>query len=93
MNKGRVLIIVFLMIVFCSILLIRLFKIQINDHDDLIYYARRQQIKEKEVRAERGFIYDRNNNLLAYDRNDVSYFINCKKIKKEEIQKVAIIKI
>ena len=89
MNKRRVLIIVFLMIVFCSILLIRLFKIQINDHDDLIFYAERQQIKEKEVRAERGFIYDRNRDLLVYDRNDVSIFLNCKNINDGEIKKIS----
>ena len=89
MNNGRVLIITFLMIVFCSILLIRLFNIQIRDHDNLIYYAQRQQIKEKEVRAERGFIYDRNKDLLAFDRNDISFFINCKKIENSEIKKIA----
>ena len=89
MNKGRVLIIVFLMIIFCSILMVRLFKIQISDHDDLIFYAKRQQIKEKNVRAERGFIYDRNMDLLVYDRNDISFFINCRNINNKEINKIA----
>lgn len=77
------------MIVFCSTLLIRLFNIQIRYHEDLIYYARRQQITEKTMRGERGYIYDRNSDLLVYDKNDVSLFINCNRINSAEVKKIA----
>ncbi|MCX6151654.1 MAG: penicillin-binding protein [Ignavibacteriales bacterium] len=88
MNKGRALLIVFLLIGFWSVLLIRLFTIQIKEHDDLIFYANRQQIKEKNLRAERGFIYDRNADLLAYDRNDISIYVDCNRIDSSSIRKI-----
>jgi cell division protein FtsI/penicillin-binding protein 2 len=75
MNNKRALIVIFSAIFFFAVLFFKLFEIQISKHEDYDYYAKNQQTQDKFLRAERGFIYDRNGDLLAYDRNDVSFFV------------------
>ncbi len=69
------------MIFFLSVLaffalVLRLYNIQIKNHERFKYFALRQQFKNERVKAERGAIYDRRNNLLAYTRNDVSFYVD-----------------
>ncbi len=84
MNKLRAIFIIFIMIVFASVLIIQLFNIQVREHDDWIYYAEQQQIQTKTIRAERGLILDCNGELLAFDRNDVSFFVDLKMFRNEK---------
>ncbi|MGE5352006.1 MAG: hypothetical protein ACM3P0_07980, partial [Acidobacteriota bacterium] len=91
MNNNRALLVIFVLIIFFAALLIRLFDIQIRKHDDFDYYAKNQQIEKKLIRAERGFIYDRNGELLAYDRNDVSFFVDTRMTKARDIDSLSAI--
>ncbi|MGE5430455.1 MAG: penicillin-binding protein [Syntrophomonadaceae bacterium] len=91
MNNNRALLVIFVLIVFFAALLIRLFDIQIRKHDDFDYYAKNQQIEKKVIRAERGFIYDRNGELLVYDRNDVSFFVDVRMTKARDIDSLSAI--
>lgn len=91
MNNNRALLIIFVLIVFFAALLIRLFDIQIRKHDDFDYYAKNQQIEKKVIRAERGFIYDRNGELLAYDRNDVSFFVDTRMTKARDVDSLSAV--
>lgn len=81
----------FVLVIFFSALLIRLFDIQIRKHEDFNYYAKNQQIETKTIRAERGFIYDRNGELLAYDRNDVSFYLDTRMTKGKDLDSVQAI--
>ncbi|HEX2868886.1 MAG TPA: penicillin-binding protein [Ignavibacteriales bacterium] len=89
MNNNRALLVIFFLVVFFAALLVRLFDIQIRKHDDFKYYAQNQQIEKKTLRAERGFIYDRNGELLAYDRNDVSFFVDTRMAKPRDVDSLA----
>ncbi|MCU7497102.1 MAG: transpeptidase family protein [Ignavibacteria bacterium] len=91
MNNNRALLVIFVLIIFFAALLIKLFDIQIRKHDDFDYYAKNQQIEKKVIRAERGFIYDRNGELLAYDRNDVSFFVDTRMAKDKDIDSLSSI--
>ncbi len=89
MNNNRLLVIIAAMTVFFTVLAAKLFDIQINMHEDYAFYAKNQQTEIRNLRAERGFIYDRNNELIAYDRNDVSFFADTRMLKKDDAEKIA----
>ncbi|MGE5499958.1 MAG: peptidoglycan D,D-transpeptidase FtsI family protein, partial [Syntrophothermus sp.] len=89
MNNKRVLALVVVIFAFFCALAVHLFNIQIRNHADYEYYAKNQQLEKKIIRAERGFVYDRNGELLAYDRNDVSFYVDTKMIKDKNIDSVA----
>lgn len=72
------------MIAFASVLIVQLFDIQVNEHEDWMYYAEKQQMQVKPIRAERGLIFDRNGELLAFDRNDVSFYVDLKMFRNEK---------
>jgi cell division protein FtsI/penicillin-binding protein 2 len=76
MNNSRVLWILIGVSVFCVLLIVKLFDIQILKNEDSVFYAKRQQNKTEYIKAERGLIYDRNNTLLVYNRNDISFFLD-----------------
>ncbi|MCW8805007.1 MAG: transpeptidase family protein, partial [Ignavibacteriaceae bacterium] len=57
--------------------------------DELSYFAKRQQTNSQIVKAERGFIYDRNDVLLVYNRNDYSYFVDLRMLPKSEKTRLA----
>ncbi len=84
MNNLRAIFIIVLMTAFASILIVQLFDIQINEHEDWTYYAEKQQVQVKPIRAERGLIFDRNGELLAFDRNDVSFYVDLKMFRNEK---------
>jgi len=84
MNNLRAIFIIVLMIAFASILIVQLFDIQVNEHEDWMYYAEKQQMQVKPIRAERGLIFDRKGELLAFDRNDVSFYVDLKMFRSEK---------
>ncbi len=89
MNNSRAIwVIIFVFIVF-SALVARLFDIQIIRSDELKYYAKRQQTTVEKIRADRGLIYDRNNVLLAYNRNDVSFYLDLRMVSDKNKKVIA----
>ncbi len=70
-------------------LVIRLVSLQVFQSDELSYFAKRQQTNTEIVRADRGFIYDRNDVLLVYNRNDYSFYVDLRMLPAEEKQKLA----
>lgn len=89
MNNSRAIIVIMGFIGFFAVLFLKLFEIQITKHEDFDYYAKNQQIEKKIIRAERGFILDRNGELLAYDRQYVSFYADMRMLKKKQKSKVA----
>lgn len=92
MNKKRLLIVTGLVFLFFVLIAVKLFYIQIIRSDELKYYAQRQQTYTEKVRAERGCIYDRDGNLLVYNKNDVSFFVDVRMLKDKENDKRKIAK-
>ena len=76
MSNSRALVIVFMIFLLFLIVIAKLVDIQIIKSDDYKYYAQRQHWKLESVKAERGFIFDRNNVLLVYNRHDLTYYLD-----------------
>ncbi len=89
MNNSRTLVVIIGIIVFFFAILFKLFDVQIVKGDELKYYAERQQTKLEKVTPERGLIYDRDDVLLAYNKNDVSFFLDLRMADKANRQKIA----
>lgn len=89
MNNRRVLLIVLFALISFVILIIKLIDIQIVKSEELRYYAERQQTIVEKIRAERGLIYDRNNSLLVYNRDDVSFYVDLRMTKTADKTKIA----
>ena len=80
-NSRALIITLFVFTVFVS-LVIQLFTVQIGSHDKYSARATRQQNKVYPVKAERGIIYDRNGEILAYTKDDVSLYADSRMLKK-----------
>jgi len=89
MNNQRVLLIILFAFISFLILVIKLVDIQIVKSEELRYYAERQQTSVEKIRAERGLIYDRNNSLLVYNRDDVSFFADMRMTSASDKIKIA----
>ena len=89
MNNSRVLILIFGVFIFFIAIGVKLFSIQILKSEELSYLAERQQTGIEKISAERGLIYDRNNVLLVYNRNDVSFYLDMRMVSKGEKKKIA----
>ena len=89
MNNSRALLIIGLVFILFVGLIFRLFDIQILKSDELKFYAQRQQMHVEKIKAERGLIYDRNNVLLVYNRNDVSFYLDLRMVKNKQKKKIA----
>jgi len=89
MNNKRLLIVVISVLLFFVAIAGKLFYIQIIRSDDLKYYAQRQQTYVEKVKAERGCIYDRDGNLLVYNKSDVSLFADVRMMKDRDKEIVA----
>ncbi len=87
-NSRAIWIIIFTFLVFAA-LIVRLFDIQIVRSEELKYYAKRQQTTVQTILAERGLIYDRNNVLLVYNRNDVSFYLDTRMVSDKNKKKIA----
>lgn len=89
MNNSRVLLILILVVLGFGALIYRLINLQVIRSDELSYFAKRQQLNSQTVRADRGFIYDRNDVLLVYNRNDYSFYVDMRMLPKSEKPKLA----
>jgi cell division protein FtsI (penicillin-binding protein 3) len=89
MNNSRVLILILGVFIFFIAICVKLFSIQILKTEELSYLAERQQTGIEKISAERGLIYDRNNVLLVYNRNDVSFYLDMRMVSKVEKKKIA----
>ena len=88
MNNSRTLFIIILIFLFFGVLVIKLVDIQLLKADELSYFAKRQQTNTEKISAERGCIYDRHDVLLAYNRNDISFYVDLRMLSpniKEEL--------
>jgi cell division protein FtsI (penicillin-binding protein 3) len=88
MNNSRVLLIIFSVLLLFTALIVKLFDIQVIKSEELKYYAQKQQTKLETIKAERGLIFDRNNVLLVYNRNDVKINLDLRMIP--ETRKVGL---
>jgi cell division protein FtsI/penicillin-binding protein 2 len=70
-------------------LVFRLVNLQVINSDELSYFAKRQQTNTQTVKADRGFIYDRNDVLLVYNRNDYSFYVDLRMLPASEKDKLA----
>jgi cell division protein FtsI (penicillin-binding protein 3) len=89
MNNSRVLFLLAGIFIFFIAIAARLFSIQILKSEELKYLAERQQTSIENISAERGLIYDRNNVLLVFNRNDVSFYLDMRMVSKDEKKKIA----
>ena len=89
MNNSRALLILIITLLGFGALVYRLINLQVVRSDELSYFAKRQQMNSQTVRAERGFIYDRNDVLLVYNRNDYSFYIDMRMLPESEKPKLA----
>lgn len=82
MSNSRALIItLFVFAAFIS-LVVQLFSVQIGSHRKYSARATKQQNKVYPIRAERGIIYDRNGEILAYTKDDVSLYADARMLRK-----------
>ncbi|MBZ0199136.1 MAG: transpeptidase family protein [Ignavibacteriaceae bacterium] len=88
MSNGRVLVVSTLVVLFFFVLVFQLFKIQVLKHEEYTYKAQRQQMSTERIRPERGLIFDRNNLLLVYNKNDISFYVDIKLANKNRKFKV-----
>jgi cell division protein FtsI (penicillin-binding protein 3) len=89
MNNSRVLLILIIVVLSFGALVYRLFNLQVVRSDELSYFAKRQQTNSQLVKAERGFVYDRNDVLLVYNRNDYSFYVDLRMLPKSEKTELA----
>lgn len=89
MNNSRVLLIILFVLLAFFGLAAKLYDVQVVQSEELKYYAQKQQTRLEKIRAERGFIYDRNNVLLVYNRNDVTVNLDLRMLHASEKNKLA----
>jgi len=89
MNNSRVLLILIIVLLFFGALVFRLVNLQVVRSDELSYFAKRQQTNTQTVKADRGFIYDRNDVLLVYNRNNYSFYVDMRMLPATEKDKLA----
>jgi cell division protein FtsI (penicillin-binding protein 3) len=89
MNNSRLLLVIFFVLLLFAGLLVKLFELQVIKGEELKYYAQKQQTKLEIISAERGLIYDRNNVLLVYNRNDVDIYLDLRMTPTERKEELA----
>jgi len=87
MINGRALFITSLVLVVFVGLIIQLYTIQIGGHNKYKNKADRQQNRTYLVKAERGIFYDRNKEILAYTKDDVSLFADSRMLNRKANRK------
>jgi cell division protein FtsI (penicillin-binding protein 3) len=89
MNNSRILVLILGVFLFFIAIGAKLFSVQILKNEELKYWAERQQTGKETILAERGLIFDRNNVLLVYNRNDVSFYLDMRMVSKEARKKIS----
>ncbi len=82
MINNRALIVTIGIFAIFIILVFQLFAIQVGNHNKYKAKAERQQNKIYTVKAERGTIYDRNMEILAYTKDDISLYADARMLNK-----------
>jgi cell division protein FtsI (penicillin-binding protein 3) len=89
MINSRALLVTFILIAGFAALTVRLFNIQVLDHNYYSEIARNQQDKALVIKAERGLIKDRNGEILSYTQDDVSFFVDTRMLNSDSKKKIA----
>ncbi len=89
MNKIRAMFVLFLMIIPIILVIIRLVNIQVVDKEKYAHLAEQQQTAIEKIKPEFGLIFDRNNNLFVYNRNDVTFYLDLNLTKENEKDSIA----
>lgn len=89
MNKARAFVVASFVVIFFGILTFKLFSIQITNHENYKFLAQRQQNKIKEIKAERGSILASNNEVLAYTKEGVSYYVDLRMMNDSKKSSIA----
>lgn len=89
MNNSRALVVLGLIMIISLIIVIRLVNIQVIEKEKYAQLAEQQQTSIEKIKAELGLIYDRNNNLLVYNRNDVTFYLDLNITKEEDKKEIA----
>lgn len=89
MNNGRALVVFFGLVFFFIILVATLVNLQVGKHEKYKFLAERQQNTTDEIKAQRGFIKDRNGKVLSFTNADISFFVDTRMLKKGEAEKIA----
>ena len=89
MINSRALVVLICVFLFLTFLVFKLADIQIINSEELKYYAERQQTKIESIQANRGLIYGRNNLLLAFNSDDVSFYIDLRMLPEKKKMEVA----
>lgn len=90
MNRRLRAIFLFLAIsLFYIISAARLIEIQIIDNEEYKFFADRQQKEVKKVEAERGIIYDRYGETLAYNEQITSFYVDLRMLKTKNKDLIA----
>lgn len=89
MNNSRALLVITLIMIISIIIVIRLVNIQVIGKEKYAQLAEQQQTSIEKIKAEFGLIYDRNNNLLVYNRNDVTFYLDLNITKEDDKKEIA----
>ncbi|MHC1739049.1 MAG: penicillin-binding protein [Ignavibacteriaceae bacterium] len=89
MNNGRLFFVVLATFIVFIALIIRLVDVQLVRSEELRFYAQRQQSVVENIVPARGLIYDRDKNLLVYNRNDVSFYVDTRMAGKKDKKLIA----
>lgn len=88
MSVARALIILLFTFTILVLLTINLFKIQVSRHDEYKYLAERQQNQTRILKSERGLIFDRNGEALAFNKTAVSFYADKRMLTEENKAKI-----
>ena len=80
--KRRIVMIFILIVIFASILFARLFILQVIEYEQLSVDANRNRITNRDIVAERGFIYDSKMNLLVSNAPTYDLVLNKEDIRR-----------
>ena len=89
MINSRVLVVFFTFMFFFGFLGVKLFTIQVSNHEKYSLIANRQHTKSEILKGQRGVIKDRNGTVLAYSKNDISFFVDTKMTNLKSRRKLA----
>lgn len=89
MNKIRLFVILIPVIALLVKVVWALVDIQLVNNEDYGYKARNQQMAIQSINPERGKIFDRDNILLAYSKNDITISIDLNMSDKNEREKIS----
>ena len=66
-----------------------MYQIQVVDHENYKFFAERQQNATEIIRADRGTVRDRNGEVLAYTKDDISFYADLRMLNKTERDSIA----